>query len=129
MAYDREKDDYRTTEFNYVAFAMAQIERDITKKDKGDFGVFSQKSPFVHRIGLELSLLMISGHPETKTSVHRRYELFSSGIPETKTFIFRRFTRLSDAVSKSKCARINLFRYFLCNKRSSLRQLYHSQAG
>lgn len=53
LEYDREFDDYRTPEFNYVAFAMAQIERDLSKKDKGDFGVYSQKSPFVPGIGLE----------------------------------------------------------------------------
>lgn len=47
LEYDREIDDYRTPEFNYVAFEMARIERDLSKKVKGDFDDYSQKSPFV----------------------------------------------------------------------------------
>ncbi len=44
----------------------------------------------------------ISGHPETKPSVHRRFELFSSGHPETKILMYRWSTVGSYGLNKLK---------------------------
>lgn len=53
IAYDKETSSYRTLEINEVAFVMIDIARDIAKKDKGDFGLYNQKSPSVPGTGVE----------------------------------------------------------------------------
>ena len=53
IEYDREINDYRTPEIDYVAFAISQIARDTDAKLKGDLGNYNLKSPFVPGIGLE----------------------------------------------------------------------------
>lgn len=47
IMYDREKSDYRTTEINEVAFAMAQIAKGLARNEKEDSGNNCQKSSFV----------------------------------------------------------------------------------
>lgn len=44
IVYDREKEQYRTTEVNEVAFVMRQLSREAEVNEKGDLGNFNLKS-------------------------------------------------------------------------------------